>query len=540
MNGKRLKRRKVKRENSHPAALYQALIRNVTRMVTQLTRRPRLALMACFALSIRLAAQAPQHTPPGGLPEAPSAVRALEDEALAKPAGSTFKFTATSTERGPGGVTIEHPQDAPLAISLDDAIALGLDRNVRIRYDRATQDEARGATKSLIGSLMPDLKVSASSEAQEINLAGLGFKPSLLAGSHLLPPGYVFQEIVKVNSTQAMVNADQQLFNMPDFELYRGIKSEVAVVDLNALSGHGDLILAVGTAYLQVLADQSDLTNAQAEERATQTLFEQSRDRRDAGVGTNLDALRAQVQFQQRQQDTIAAASALQKDIIQLNRIMGMPAAQKLQLTDAAPFSEIQDMNLDRAKTTAYVHRKDLLALEAEIDVADKEMRAVRYQRLPTIAFNGFYGVLGQTTGSYHGVFSAMGTLKFPIFREAEQRGEEEQANAQLTSLRQREADLRVTIDAQIRASMLDVQSAYQQVQVAQSNVQLAQQELSDERDRFGAGIDTNLPVEDAEASVTGAQAQLVQALLQYNIAKLVLARNTGIIETRYRAYLGK
>lgn len=540
MSIKRQKRGRVQRENSHPADRYQALIGNVMRLMNLSTRRPSLALMACFALSFRLSAQAQQHTPPGGLPEAPSAVRALEDEALAKPAGSAFKFTAASTERGPGGLTIEHPQEAPLAISIDDAIALGLERNVRIRYDRATQDEARGATKSLIGSLMPDLKVSASSEAQEINLAGLGFKPSLFAGTHLLPPGFVLNEIVKVNTTQALVNADQQLFNMPDFELYRGIKSEVAVVDLNALSGRGDLVLAVGTAYLQVLADQSNLTNAQAEELATQTLYEQSKDRRDAGVGTNLDALRAQVQFQQRQQETIAAASALQKDIIQLNRIMGMPAAQKLQLTDAAPFSEIQDMNLDRAKTTAYVHRKDLLALEAEIDVADKEMRAVRYQRLPTIAFNGFYGVLGQTTGLYHGVFTAMGTLKFPIFREAEQRGEEEQANAQLTSLRQREADLRVTVDAQIRASMLDVQSSYQQVQVAQSNITLAQQELSDERDRFGAGIDTNLPVEDAEASVTGAQAQLVQALLQYNIAKLVLARNTGIIETRYRAYLGK
>jgi outer membrane protein TolC len=491
-------------------------------------------------MSFRLAAQTQKKTPEGGLPQAPSAVRALEDEALAQPAGSSFKFTAASTGRGPGGVTIEHPQDAPLAISLDDAIALGLERNVRLRYDRATQDEVRGATKSLIGSLMPDLKVSASSEAQEINLAGLGFKPSLLAGSPLLPPGFVLQEIVKVNTTQAKLSADQQLFNMPDFELYRGLKSEIAMVDLTVLSGHGDLILAVGTAYLQVLADQSNLTNAQAEEHATQTLFEQSRASHDAGVGTNLDALRAQVQYQQRQQETIATAAMLQKDIIQLNRIMGLPAAQKLQLTDAAPYSEIQDMNLDRAKTTAYTHRKDLLALEAEIDVADKEIRAVRYQRLPTIAFNGFYGVLGQTTGSYHGVFSAMGSLKFPIFREAGQRGEEEQANAQLISLRQREADLRVTVDAQIRASMLDVQSTYERVQVAQSNVQLAQQELSDERDRFGAGIDTNLPVEDAEASLTGAQAQQVQALFQYNLAKLQLARNTGIIETRYRAYLGK
>jgi len=500
-----------------------------------------LAMLACFAaVGTRLAAQSPQHTPEGGLPQAPSAVRALEDEALATPAGSSFKFTAASTEHGPGGIVIENPHDAPLAISLDDAIALGLDRNVRLQYDRAAQKEAKGATERLIGSLMPDLRASVSSEAQEINLAGLGFKQSLFAGTNLLPPGFVLNPIVKVNTTEAMLSADQQLFNMPDFELFRGLKSEIAVIDLTTLSGHGDLVLAVGTAYLQMLADQANLANAQAEERATQTLFEQSKARLDAGVGTNLDALRAQVQFQQRQQETIAAAATVEKDIIQLNRIIGLPAAQKLELTDPAPFSEIQDMNLDRAKATAYLHRKDLLALQAEIDVADKEVRAVKYQRLPTLAFNGFYGVLGQTGGLYHGVFTAMGSLKFPIFREAEERGQEEQANAQLTSLRQREADLRVTIDAQIRASMLDVQSSYESVQVAESNVQLAQQELSDERDRFSAGIDTNLPVEDAEASVTSAQAQLVQALFQYNLAKLQLARNTGIIETRYRAYLGK
>jgi outer membrane protein TolC len=197
-------------------------------------------------------------------------------------------------------------------------------------------------------------------------------------------------------------------------------------------------------------------------------------------------------------------------------------------------------MDLDRAKQTAYRHRKDLLSLEAQIQVADRELRAVRYQRLPTVAFNGFYGVLGETTGLYHGVFTAQGSLRFPIFREAEQRGQEDQVGAQLTSLHQRVSDLRETIDAQIRASMLDVQSTNQLVKVGQSNVGLAQQILSDARERFKAGVEDNLAVVDAEASLTSAQAQLTQALYQYNVAKLNLARNTGVVETRYRTYLGK
>jgi outer membrane protein TolC len=475
------------------------------------------------------------------LPSAPSALLSQQDEALGRPAGNGFTFKTPATSPGPGGIQIEQPSDTPIPLSLDDAISLGLERNVRLVYDRAKQKTVHGEELGVINALMPSLHANISSSAEELNLAALGFKPQSLGGL-LSELGFVgsFPSIVKVHVTQAILSADQEFFDLPAYELYRGARREADVVNLDVLTGRGDLVLAVGEAYLQVLADQTNLTNAQAQELSAKTLFGQSADRRKAGVGTSLDELRSQVEYQQRQQATIAAENTLAKDIIQLNRIMGLPAGQKLELTDTAPFTELADMDLDRAKDTAYRHRKDFLSLQAQVQVADREERAVRYQRLPILAFNGFYGVIGETTGLYHGAFVAEGTLKFPIFREAGQRGEEEQVNAQLTALRQRENDLRVTIDAQIRSSMLDVQAADQLVKVAQSNVQLAEQELSDERERFRAGVEDNLAVVDAQATVTSAQSQLVQALYQYNVAKLNLARNTGVIETRYRTYLGK
>jgi outer membrane protein TolC len=477
------------------------------------------------------------------LPSAPSAVLlSQQDEALGRPAGSGFTFKAPGTSRGPGGVAIEQASDTPLRLSIDDAISLGLERNLRVIYDRAKQKTVRGEQLGVINALLPSLRASGSTSTEEINLAALGFNPQASSSifSQLGVDASSFPTIVKVNVTQAQISASQDLFDLPAYELYRGAQRETEVVDLDALTTRGDVVLSVGSAYLQVLADQTNLTNAQAQERAAFTLFDQASQRRKAGVGTSLDELRGQVEYQQRQQATIAADNQLAKDKIQLNRIMGLPAGQKLELTDTAPFTELADMDLPRAKETAYRHRKDLLSLQAQILVADREIRAVRYQRLPTVAFNGFYGVLGETTGLYHGVFTAEGSLKFPIFREAGQRGEEDQVNAQLLALHQRESDLRVTIDAQIRASMLDVQSANQLVKVAQSNVGLAQEVLSDARERFHAGVDDNLAVVDAQASVTSAELQLVQALYQYNVAKLNLARNTGVIETRYRTYLGK
>jgi outer membrane protein TolC len=477
------------------------------------------------------------------LPSAPSALLlSQQDEALGRPAGSGYIFKPSATIPGPGGVSIDQPVDQALPLSLDDAISLGLERNIRLQYDRAKQKAVHGLQLSVANALLPSLRATASTGAEEVNLAAMGFKPQLL-GPLLSQFGInpaSFSTIVKVNVTQALLSANQELFDAPAWELYKGSKREAEVVDLDVLTSRGDLVLAVGQMYLKVLADQTTIANAQAQELAAQTLFSQASQRLQAGVGTRLDALRGQVQYQQRQQDTIAAENKLAKDKIQLNRIMGLPADQRLELTDTAPFAQFNDMDLQRAKDTAYRHRKDLLSLQAQTLVADRELRAVRYQRLPTVAFNGYYGVIGETTGLYHGVFTAEGSLKFPIFREAEQRGQQDEVSAQLTALHQREADLRQAIDAQIRSSMLDVEAADQLVKVAQSNVDLAEQELSDERERFGAGIEDNLGVLDAEASVTYAQAQMVQALFQFNVAKLNLARNTGVIETRYRTYLGK
>jgi outer membrane protein TolC len=468
------------------------------------------------------------------LPPAPSAVLAQYD--AGKTPGSGKTFTAPSTFSGPGNIKVERATTEPLSLSIDDAVALGLERNLRLLSDRANLKAVRGDVLQVTNALVPSIRANASTNAQEINLAAMGFKP----GSVTIP-GFNsnFPTIVKVDVTQALLNVNQTLFSVPDYELLRGVKDEAEVVKQNELSSEGDLVLSVGTAYLKVLADQSNLANAQALERAAQTLFSQATDKRNAGVGTSLDALRGQVEYQNRQQQRISAENALAKDIIQLNRIMGLPAEQQLILTDTAPFAQLTDMDLDRAKATAYLRRKDYLSLLAQLRVADRERLAVKYQRLPTLAFDGYYGVIGQTEGLYHGVFKAEGSLKFPIFREAGQRGDTEVITAQLMSLRQREADLRVAIEGQIRSNMLDVNSSHELVKVAQSNVELAQQELSDEQDRFKAGVDDNLPVVDAQATLAGAQAQLVQALYQYNGAKLQLARSTGIVESQYRTYLG-
>jgi outer membrane protein TolC len=97
-----------------------------------------------------------------------------------------------------------------------------------------------------------------------------------------------------------------------------------------------------------------------------------------------------------------------------------------------------------------------------------------------------------------------------------------------------------VSIEQQIRSAMLDVTAADELVKVSRSNVELASQQLEDTNDRYAAGVDDNLPVVQAQATLAAAKSQLVETLYQFNQAKLTLARNTGVVETQYKTYLGR
>lgn len=469
------------------------------------------------------------------LPTAPSAM-------LESPAASDHKFASQMAEgpviRFSGGVTAEAATPGALPLSLDDAMERGLKQNLQVLLANQTERAVRGQISTVLYYLLPNMTATGYTNAEEIDLAALGFKPSSLAAFGFAPG--TISTIVKVDTTDAQLSADQVLFNMPDFYLYAAAKKAANVVRMNTLNTRGGVVLAVGTQYLAALADEAQIANAQALETADEEVLRQATLEHDAGVGINLDVLRARVQLQSEQQALVTAQNTFAKDKIALNRLIGLPAEQELTLTDAVPYADLAEMSLDDTKTLAYQRRKDLLELEAQLEVTERARKAVKYERMPSLAFNGYYGVLGETHGNYHGVFTAQGVLKIPIFEEARFRGESEVAAAQEIGLQHQIESLRVTIDEQIRASRLDVESSAELVKVARSNVDLAAQALSDTRDRFAAGVDDNLPVVQAQASLAQAQSQLIATEFQFNQAKLTLARNTGVVETQYKQYLGR
>jgi outer membrane protein TolC len=471
------------------------------------------------------------------LPMAPSAIVSVLPARQAQQGLAGISATGRAVHFA-GGVGVEQATAGPLSLSLDEAINRGLKLNLQVLLANQSERSVEGEISDVRFALLPNMRATAYTNTMELNLAAMGFKASSLAAFGIKPS--MFGVIQKVDTTGAEFSAHQVLFDLTDYYLYEAAKSAGEVVEMNRLNARGGVVDAVGTEYLMALADEAQITNAEARVSSDEEVLRQATLARDAGVGVNLDVLRARVRLQVDQQALVQAENSFAEAKIALNRLIGLPAEQELTLTDTVPYAELAEMPLDQTLALAYRQRKDLLGLTAQLGVAARAQKAVKYERIPSVTFNGGYGVVGVTEAGYHGIFTAQGSLKIPLFEEGRFRGESQIAAAQEISLRRQIASLRVTIEAQIRASRMDVETSAELVKVARSSVQLATDALADARERFSAGVDDNLPVVQAQAVLAAAKSQLVATEFQFNQNKLVLARNTGVVESQYKQYLGR
>jgi outer membrane protein TolC len=440
-----------------------------------------------------------------------------------------------------GSVTAHPVTDDILKLSLDDAVRRGFENNLGLREAEAGEKAYHAEKNQALQEFLPTINLVGDTGEYQHNLAALGFSPSLITKifpGGKVPPGLSF--ITRDTLTEGQLTFSQTLFSGPVIAGWRAAGAAQRSAYFAKMTARGEVVQQVATAYLHAIAAASEIDNAGALERQDQVQLDNIHAAHLAGTAANLDELRARVQLQSQQQALINAENIWEKDLILLKREIGIDPGQQIALTDPAPYSDLATDTPEEVLAVAYKSRQDYQNLQNQVIGYKAIHAAYRSQRLPTLSFNGYYGVSEVSGVGSHGNFLAQGTLKLPIFREASLRGDTDAAQAQLASVQSQLADLKTHIDQQVRSALLDVDSSRKLVEVARSNVELATRALSDETDRVSAGVDDNLPLVTAQATLASAQNNLVESLYQYNSAKLALARASGILEQQYRVYLGR
>ena len=435
-----------------------------------------------------------------------------------------------------GSVTARPATDEVLKLSLDDAVSLGLKNNLGLKEAEDSEKSRHGQKNEALQNFLPTITLTGDTGVHQQNLVADGFSSGVMKSFGLTG----VSEITRDELTEGQIHYGQMLFSVPVFAMWKAAGAAERAAYFARMSARDEVVQQVASAYLHALAASSEVDNAKALEAADQLLLNHAHEAHEAGTAANLDELRARVQFQAQQQALISAQNNFEKNLILLKREIGVDPVQKIALTDPAPYSELAALSVEDLRAVAYKSRQDYQSLQSQAVALKAVHAAYRGQRLPSLSFGGYYGVSQVGGVGSHGNMAAVGTLSFPLFREARLRGDTEAAQAHLDAANAQLADMRGQIDQQVRSALLDVNATARLVEVARSNVDLATRALADETDRVNAGVDDNLPLVTAQATLASAESNMVESLYQYNLAKLALARSAGILEAQYRAYLGK
>ena len=135
--------------------------------------------------------------------------------------------------------------------------------------------------------------------------------------------------------------------------------------------------------------------------------------------------------------------------------------------------------------------------------------------------------------------FNLTGAVNLPIFEGGKQQGRLAEADAELRERRAEAEDMKSEVYYDVRSAFLDLQSTEEELQAATRARELAALQLTQSRDRFAAGVVSNIEVVQAQEAVALASEQFINAQYGFNLAKAMLARSLGSAEDAVKTLLG-
>ena len=418
-------------------------------------------------------------------------------------------------------------------LSLRDAIARGLQYNLGTVGLTLAMQQAQGQERVVRSALLPNVNGTVSENVQQTNLRAQGLRISSPI------PGFGIPAIVgPFNYFDLRAHLTQTVADMTALNNYRSARETLRANELFGQDSKDLVVLAVGGAYLQVIAAAARVESAKAQLATANALFDQTSQQRNVGLLAQIDVNKSQVQVLTQKQRLSSLQNDLSKQKINLARLTGLPPNDHYDLTDNVPFAEAPVLGQEDAVMQALMQRPDIKASEAQIRAAERTLSAARAERLPTLSLSGDYGVIGLNPSQSHGTFSVAGTLRVPIWQGGRTEGDIEQANASLAQRRAELEDLKSRVESEVRNAFLDLEAATSQVEVARQNLDVTRETLTLTRQRFDAGVTDTVDVSQAQSSVASAELDYINSVFAHNVAKLSLARATGGAVENFPRYL--
>ncbi|MGO9337837.1 MAG: TolC family protein [Terracidiphilus sp.] len=411
----------------------------------------------------------------------------------------------------------------PLLLSMADAVRRGLQTNLGVITSDVASSTVRAQRLEVLSQMLPQVSASAGESVMQVNLASYGFN----AISSSIPP-----VIGPFQYVQAQANFNWNALSLTNFRNVQAANAVDRATRLNLRDARELVVLAVGGSYLQVVSAAARIESQRRQVEYAQAIYDRANTQLTAGTNTRVDLTRSRVQLQAEQERLLSLEGEYDQQKIAFARLIGLPQNTDIVFTEPLELKESPTVDEADALRAALERRWDLRSAAEQRTAAERTLSAARGERLPSVSFNGYYGVSGTHPNESHGNFVAQGTVNLPIFDGGRISGDIRQAQATLQQRQSEYDDQKARVEQDVRNALIQLRVAAGQVKLAESNRQYAQETLTQSRDRFEAGVTNTVEVVQAQQQQASAENDYISSLFAWNLARLSLARAIGDAET--------
>jgi len=412
-----------------------------------------------------------------------------------------------------GGVLMAQVESGGRVISLPEALARVEEASLNVLLGReAVQQALHQAALSRAG-LLPNISLEAAQRRSR----------SAAVGAAVVQPG-VSQRF------DANLTGRVDLLNPANLATFGAARAGVVVAELDLAAARETVLAAVAEAFFSHRRNLDRITVYEANIERAEGLLELARRQADAGVATQIDVTRAQALLANAQQARLQQQTQVAASEMQFKRLLGLAVDEAIELR---PFDLRRALPAGTPGTlaeTAFERRADFMSGERRLEQAALEVRAAKFNRLPSLALTGSYGYATSRVldGNERNIWATGLALSLPIFDGARTGALTRLALSRQRVQEARQRDLAFAIGAEVRLAWQNARSRAEQVQVAETSLSLAEEELRLAETRFAQGVADNREIIEAQNRLAEASDGLVEASYQFKLSRVELARALG------------
>jgi len=385
-------------------------------------------------------------------------------------------------------------------LSLNDAIEIGLKNNPELKSSFEKINAASGRFWSGISLPYPELEVSYEYIPTSQSLNNYSEKTFSFSQSIEFPTNY-FLRGSKLSTAEEIAENEYKL-------------SEIG------------LISKIKTAYFKALTNEEQLIIAKDNLSIAEDFYHKAEIRYNVGEGTNLEKLTAKVQYTEALNNVEVQKNHLLAAYTELNYALGYGKTEtdEIVLTDRMEYN-VFDFGLEKLLTDAVNNNPQLKVKELNLNTSSIDRTLAWSSLLPNFNFSYFK----QSRDGDDGFYGASFGISVPLWFMLDQRGQIQEASANVSIAESELQSLRNEIYLLIKNAFTEFKNEEKQVQLYQSEILPQAEEIYRTAfQSYEAGEISYIEFLQAKQLIINSKSNYINALLLYNLSIITLEEAVG------------